>query len=337
LGGAVDVDGGNANDVRYPGDLSWESPLLPGTANATYIEDNHFDYTPGVVLDGAYDSYAGARLVFRFNTVKSTNMGGHGLDSGGLRSTLQQEVYRNTLTNLGSSVYTWFQTRGGLHLIFDNTISGSGGSYNDYMWISNYRSSCDTGECGTWGNCDGTSIQDQNLPGQQGYFCRDQVGRGPTTNPSGDWPRNSSTPIFAQASFPAYSWNNTYKGAVPTITSVQVSGYNSNTRAQTFHLLNNRDFYMEVPNFTGASGTGSGTLASRPATCTTGVGYWATDQGSWNTQGASGVFYKCTSTNTWTLYYTPYTYPHPLQIQTAQVQGQGDVTPPAAPANLAVR
>src|SRR5213593_4734233 len=44
--------------------------------------------------------------------------------------------------------------------------------------------------------------------------------------------------------------------------------------------------------------------------------------GSWNTSesnpygvqqnGASGVLYKCTATNTWTLYYTPYTYPHPL-------------------------
>jgi len=45
------------------------------------------------------------------------------------------------------------------------------------------------------------------------------------------------------------------------------------------------------------------------------VGYWATDQGSWNQSGSGGqgVLYKCTATNTWTLYYTPYTYPHPLQ------------------------
>jgi hypothetical protein len=26
----------------------------------------------------------------------------------------------------------------------------------------------------------------------------------------------------------------------------------------------------------------------------------------------SGALYKCTATNTWTSYYTPYTYPHPL-------------------------
>jgi hypothetical protein len=63
-------------------------------------------------------------------------------------------------------------------------------------------------------------------------------------------------------------------------------------------------------------------LANRPTTCTAGVGYFATDQGSWNTSssnpegvqqsGADGVLYKCTATNTWTLYYTPAIYPHPL-------------------------
>jgi hypothetical protein len=75
----------------------------------------------------------------------------------------------------------------------------------------------------------------------------------------------------------------------------------------------NRDYYDYESDFTGASGTGSGTLAARPSTCTTGVAYWATDQGSWNSSGngfGSGVLYQCSATNTWTAYYTPYTYPY---------------------------
>jgi hypothetical protein len=35
--------------------------------------------------------------------------------------------------------------------------------------------------------------------------------------------------------------------------------------------------------------------------------------------GASGLLYKCTATDTWTLYYTPYTYPHPLVTPTSEV------------------
>ena len=61
-------------------------------------------------------------------------------------------------------------------------------------------------------------------------------------------------------------------------------------------------------------GTGHGTLANRPTTCTTEAGYWATDQGNWNQSGSGdqGELFVCTAPDTWTLHYTPYTYPHPL-------------------------
>jgi hypothetical protein len=87
--------------------------------------------------------------------------------------------------------------------------------------------------------------------------------------------------------------------------------------------------YSDVPkrgrdwfDDTGTSLVGCGTLASLPVTCTIGVGYWATNQSCSNLTGMvgknpsspiSGTLYKCTSTNTWTAYYTPYTYPHPLR------------------------
>lgn len=98
-------------------------------------------------------------------------------------------------------------------------------------------------------------------------------------------------------------------------------------RAEISHLLKNRDYYNEGINQTAQTnatspfdgtttiGVGHGTRANRPTTCTTGVIYFSTDQGSWNTApgGLQGVLDKCTSTNTWTnAVYVPYTYPDPL-------------------------
>jgi len=93
----------------------------------------------------------------------------------------------------------------------------------------------------------------------------------------------------------------------------------------------NVDYYNYVASFTGATGVGAGTLAARPSSCTKGVGYWATDQGNWNQAGAAnGQFYKCTATNTWTLYYTPYQYPHPMR------SGAQTTPPPAPPTNVRI-
>jgi hypothetical protein len=93
-------------------------------------------------------------------------------------------------------------------------------------------------------------------------------------------------------------------------------------------LAENASFWNYTSSFNGTVGIGSGPLAARPSSCTAGVGYWAADQGSWNAKGASGVLYKCTSANTWTLYYKPYPYPHPLRA--------GITQPPTPPTNLRI-
>jgi hypothetical protein len=62
-----------------------------------------------------------------------------------------------------------------------------------------------------------------------------------------------------------------------------------------------------------AAGIGRGTTAPT-GTCTVGTGYWVNATPTPTASPSviqAGQFYKCTSTNTWTLYYTPYTYPHP--------------------------
>jgi hypothetical protein len=79
------------------------------------------------------------------------------------------------------------------------------------------------------------------------------------------------------------------------------------------------------------SGVGCGPLANRPTNCTTGTAYWATNQPCSDLTGMvgrnpatpiSGTLYKCTSPNTWTAYYTPLVYPHPL------VSGEDPPPPP---------
>jgi len=100
------------------------------------------------------------------------------------------------------------------------------------------------------------------------------------------------------------------------------AGYSTVLNNASTHIIANRDYYYTNASFDGTTGVGCGTLASRPATCTTGVGYWATDQSCSSLTGLvgaspatpiSGTLYKCTATDTWTSYYTPYTYPHPLR------------------------
>ena len=85
-----------------------------------------------------------------------------------------------------------------------------------------------------------------------------------------------------------YVWNNLKNGT--NMTPAPVGG--SGGVVATYVALN-RDYWM--PSY--------GTEAALPASCITGSYYGATD---------SGKLWKCTATNTWTLQYKPYNYPHPL-------------------------
>lgn len=95
-----------------------------------------------------------------------------------------------------------------------------------------------------------------------------------------------------------------------------------------FNLFFDHDLYQQdgaiqttpTSPFNGTTGTGYGTLANRPSTCSLAVGYYATNVGS------QGTLYVCSS-GSWVVKDSFYVYPHPLA---------GTAAPPPPPAPAAV-
>ncbi len=275
----MEVEGTSPQDGK-----PFSRPYTPGTVHAIYIEDSIFSDPKGP-NDGAEDAYTGARYVFRHNTVYNTITGHHGADSGSGRGIATAEFYNNTyIANAGFSVSRVQFWRSAPGVSFNNTATTSnGGTFSDaHIVLDNYR---DTGSYAPWGGCDGTSAWDQNLAGQTGWACLDQVGHFFTPNSGGS---NTVEPV--------YIWGNLYNGA-------QMNGETTSS-----HIQDNRDFYNQNASFNGSAGMGVGTLSARPSCasgCATNVGYWATD---------TQTLYQFNGTS-WAIFYTPFPYPHPLQGQ----------------------
>jgi hypothetical protein len=196
--------------------------------------------------------------------------------------------------------------------------------------------SANTGGPGSWLPTSGDSFQILRATA-----CVDQSGgRGAgilydsTESPANPVPAN-------EVASPAYFWLNPFTGGSPSLCT-SIAGVCSGSG----RVMRSRDFYAENLNQTAqtnttspfdgtnAMGIGHGTITNRPATCIDGTGYWATDQGTWNTSGSGGqgVLYIC-GAGGWpsSPYYTPYTYPHPLV--TGSASGTGE-TPPSPPTGL---
>ena len=334
-------NGANWKDDPDPnglGNKSWTDTDNFGTSQFFYVEDSR------ISGGGVSDCGRGGRYVVRYSTLLNTH--GH-YDHGTYnqyRGCRAMESYQNIFNNTSTSESGGIEhSNGGTSMLWGNTVIGSGrGSFGN---IVNFGPPRTVGNYGTRGSayppngfglC-GNVLQSNGLTedspwdGNQntttGYPCIDQPGRGAGDLLSGNFPPNGpgicnitlnpACRVFTgqyprQTLIPVYVWDNTLSGSQAT----SISGYIQSSAL----LADNLDYYQqfgtlgESGSFNGTKGVGQGLLSARPSTCMAGtdpetggsapgVGYWATD---------TNTLYVCNPTNTWTAYYTPYTYPHPL-------------------------
>ncbi len=315
------------------GNGSWAQASNFGSSGFMFSENNNFQWVNGTLGPGqlgseAFDCEGGGRFVFRNNTTGyHVALQIHGevsnIDNRGCRA---YEVYNNTFAFSSNPTADQFaflvMLESGTSLWWGNTVTG----FNQFIHEDVPRTNTATYPIvptpGGWGGC-GTTIGPSNWDGNTnstGYPCLDQVGRGKGDMLTGAFPSKVDVVANAitwpnQAPDPVYVWGNTYN-PVPQESDYFWTNFDSAT-------VENRDYYLQLPNynepatFNATAGVGQGLLAARPATCAPAVGYWATD---------TTTLYVCTATNTWTAYYTPFTYPHPLDTS---------ATPPAPATNLA--
>lgn len=309
------------------------SPL--GTANNIFVEDNTI--TVKTMTDagqGCMDGWGGDNIVWRHNTTTNCLVTSHGATHGGGPQNL--ELYSNQMiVNSGATGFTdcyrCFHHQGsGEFIAFNNQFTASGGKSDAALSMMDYRAYANSIDGGT-PICDGTftgSLGDSHTDGNRlptttnrGYPCWHQPGRD-----------------FAAHLMPMYVWNNSWSDTGAEV-AMNMEDLGGSPDYVPNHVQANRDYYNAVSSsaqtsstapFSGAAGMGFGPLANRPAACTTnpneaggGVGYFATDVGS------QGTLYRCSATNSWTVYYTPYTYPHPLTTG-------GSVSGPQPPNSLQV-
>jgi len=270
-----------------------------GTGKTFFVDDNTFTYNAGAHTDwqnNTWSSGYGSSYTTRYNDYVAspatsrlvTNLDSHpGYEDIGNYATQGKEAYGNTWTGFGRLTYSG---GGGQSIVYYNYDADTSSTYVPTGVMSYLRE-----------NSIGLSTCGSNvIPAEQGRTsCNaDSMPQHPHRN---------------------YEWANWY-GSTPTKWNGYVEAVSSSLRRNIDFFNYNLTFGTRASG--NSTGTGCGTLAARPATCNRGVVYWATDQSCSNIANyvgvnpatpIAGMLYRCSTTDTWTAYYTPYTYPHPLR------------------------
>ncbi len=137
------------------GDGSWIDSNHFGSDRFLFFEDNIFANSP-------IDSYAGARVVARYNTFDHCMQGAHGTESTGrARGTRAVENYNNTFVGNGSGG-ALMEMRSGVALIHDNICVNGGLGLTRSFVLDCYRI---FHAFPIWGGADGSNARDVNRPG----------------------------------------------------------------------------------------------------------------------------------------------------------------------------
>ena len=226
------LDNGGGGGYEWAQPTNWGGGL---SDRWYFFEDNTFIRPSGAVSfeSSAIDMISGARYVARRNYFRNAWVLNHDKSFGGFAgSGIAADVYDNTFNfESSASFQSAMLWRDGSMLYHGNDHVGF---WQAYVKFRNRRYPTADGPVGSWGDCDGTKVWDENA-GPSGYHCAQQVGTLKTAAPG-----HSS--IQPQELFATRLWSNT--GSVTSACSgtSQHSGKVCNDHATT--IVDNTDYIM---------------------------------------------------------------------------------------------
>jgi hypothetical protein len=353
------IDNNTFSDIVYPirhpsspgnGERwwdNWDGILFGAEDNNMYIEDNTFTGITAI-MDCQYAN----RYAFRYNTVIVTGQAYPLLDMHGnqgegyMYACFGGEVYGNDVTMPEGQL---LDQRGGKAVVFYNRVNGSTlgikvrEEYDDARNPTINPQPQHVSDSYYWNNRAGSRLFSGYEPMSE---TRTATGGGDNylDDAQANFPSGYGDPDRYGLEIIGGTGTGQYRlitDAQPTRLTVAINWLTNPDATSQYRIVSdccnviaeNSEFYNQKIDFDGTVGVGCGTISSRPATCTPGVAYWATEQsctaiddanvGAHPTTPISGTLYKCIAPNTWTAYFTPYTYPHPLR---GEAKLEGDVT-----------